>query len=409
LENMKKIKKPELLAPAGNWTMLRTAVRNGADAVYFGLEKLNMRAMAKNFTKEELPEVVKYCRENGVDTHLTMNTIVYEEELSDVEELLTAAKEAGVTMVIAWDHAVIRKAVEYGIPLCISTQASVSNSIAAQFYKDLGAKRIVLARECTIQQIKEIKAKVDVEIEAFVHGAMCIAISGRCFLSHYAFGRSANRGDCIQPCRREFEIRDLEGKLTFDVGGNYVLSAKDLMTINFIDKLIEAGIDSFKIEGRKRSPEYLATVVSVYREAIDSYFDGTLTEEKKNELIARLEHVYNRGFSAGFYFGRPGHEDFATQRGSLAKTRKRYVGKVLNYYKKPAVVHVKLEAADIKLGDKLYIMGQTTGTVEKELTSLVMDEQFVEEAPKGSEVTFRCGEIVRPNDKVFKIEFVAES
>jgi putative protease len=406
---MKKIKKPELLAPAGNWTMLRTAVRNGADAVYFGLEKLNMRAMAKNFTKEELPEVVKYCRENGVDTHLTMNTIVYEEELSDVEELLTAAKEAGVTMVIAWDHAVIRKAVEYGIPLCISTQASVSNSIAAQFYKDLGAKRIVLARECTIQQIKDIKAKVDVEIEAFVHGAMCIAISGRCFLSHYAFGRSANRGDCIQPCRREFEIRDLEGKLTFDVGGNYVLSAKDLMTINFIDKLIEAGIDSFKIEGRKRSPEYLATVVSVYREAIDSYFDGTLTEEKKNELIARLEHVYNRGFSAGFYFGRPGHEDFATQRGSLAKTRKRYVGKVLNYYKKPAVVHVKLEAADIKLGDKLYIMGQTTGTVEKELTSLVMDEQFVEEAPKGSEVTFRCGEIVRPNDKVFKIEFVAES
>ncbi len=409
MENMKKIKKPELLAPAGNWTMLRTAVRNGADAVYFGLEKLNMRAMAKNFTKEELPEVVKYCRENGVDTHLTMNTIVYEEELSDVEELLTAAKEAGVTMVIAWDHAVIRKAVEYGIPLCISTQASVSNSIAAQFYKDLGAKRIVLARECTIQQIKDIKAKVDVEIEAFVHGAMCIAISGRCFLSHYAFGRSANRGDCIQPCRREFEIRDLEGKLTFDVGGNYVLSAKDLMTINFIDKLIEAGIDSFKIEGRKRSPEYLATVVSVYREAIDSYFDGTLTEEKKNELIARLEHVYNRGFSAGFYFGRPGHEDFATQRGSLAKTRKRYVGKVLNYYKKPAVVHVKLEAADIKLGDKLYIMGQTTGTVEKELTSLVMDEQFVEEAPKGSEVTFRCGEIVRPNDKVFKIEFVAES
>jgi len=247
------------------------------------------------------------------------------------------------------------------------------------------------------------------EVEVFVHGAMCIAISGRCFLSHYAFGRSANRGDCIQPCRREFEIRDLEGKLTFDVGGNYVLSAKDLMTINFIDKLIEAGIDSFKIEGRKRSPEYLATVVSVYREAIDSYFDGTLTEEKKNELIARLEHVYNRGFSAGFYFGRPGHEDFATQRGSLAKTRKRYVGKVLNYYKKPAVVHVKLEAADIKLGDKLYIMGQTTGTVEKELTSLVMDEQFVEEAPKGSEVTFRCGEIVRPNDKVFKIEFVAES
>ncbi len=405
-EKITGIKKPELLAPAGNWVMLRTAVKNGANAVYFGVEKLNMRAMAKNFTIDELPEVVQYCKEHNVDTHLTVNTIVYEEELKDVEEILTAAKEAGITMVIGWDHAVITKAVEIGVPLCISTQASVSNSVAANFYKNLGAKRIVLARECTLKQIKEIKEKVDIEIEAFVHGAMCIAVSGRCFLSHYAFGRSANRGDCIQPCRREFEIRDKEGKLTFDLGGNYVLSAKDLMTINFIDELIEAGIDSFKIEGRKRSPEYLATVVSVYRSAIDDYFEGKLDNKRKEELIAQLEKVYNRGFSAGFYFGRPGHEDFATQRGSLAKTRKRYVGKVLNYFKKSAIAHIKLEAADLKLGDRLYIMGETTGTVEKELSSMVIDEQFVDVAPKGSEITFQCGELIRPRDKVFKIEEV---
>lgn len=401
-----KIKKPELLAPAGNWVMLRTAVKSGADAVYFGVEKLNMRAMAKNFTLEELPEVVAYCKENKVDTHLTLNTIVYEDEIAEVEKILTAAKDAGITMVIGWDHAVISKAREIGVPLCISTQASVSNSVAAEFYKNLGAKRIVLARECTLQQIKEIKQKVDIEIEAFVHGAMCIAISGRCFLSHYAFGRSANRGDCIQPCRREFEIRDKEGKLLFDVGGNYVLSAKDLMTIDFIDELIEAGIDSFKIEGRKRSPEYLSTVVSVYRRAIDEYFEKKLNEQEKKTLITNLEKVYNRGFSAGFYFGRPGHEDFATQRGSLAKTRKRYVGKVLNYFKKSAIAHVKLEAADLKLGDKIYIMGETTGTVEKELSSMVIDEQFVEAAPKGSEITFQCGELIRPRDKVFKIEKV---
>ncbi len=406
---MEKIKKPELLAPAGNWTMLRTAIQNGANAVYFGVEKLNMRAMAKNFSLEELPDVVAYCKEYNVDTHLTVNTIVYENELADVEKILTAAKDADITMVIGWDHSVISKAVEIELPLCISTQASVSNSVAANFYKKLGAKRIVLARECTLQQIKEIKSKVDIEIEAFVHGAMCIAVSGRCFLSHYAFGRSANRGDCIQPCRREFEIVDREGKLKFDVGDNYVLSAKDLMTLNFIDDLIEAGIDSFKIEGRKRSPEYLATVVSAYRQAIDDYFERKLNEERKTELIGELEKVYNRGFSAGFYFGRPGNEDFATQRGSLAKTRKRYVGKVLNYFKKSAIVHVKLEAADLKLGDKLYIMGETTGTVEKEISSMVIDEQFVETAPKGSEITFECGEHVRPRDKVFKIEPVEQN
>ncbi len=397
------LNKPELLAPVGNWTMLRTAIKNGADAVYFGVEKLNMRARAKNFLLEELNDVVSYCHSNNVDAHLTLNTIVYENELEDLDLMLQSAKSAGIDMVIAWDFAVIQKILEYDLPLCISTQASVSNSESAKFFEKLGAKRIVLARECTLEQIKEIKQKVNVEIEAFVHGAMCVAISGRCFMSHYAFGHSANRGDCIQPCRREYEIIDTEGNASFILGEDYVMSPKDLMTIDFIEELIEAGIDSFKIEGRKRSPEYLGKVVSVYRKAIDYYFRNKLNDAKKQEFVSELRRVYNRGFSAGFYFGRPGAEDFATQRGSVATTRKRYAGKVLNYFKKSEVAHVKLEAEDLRLGDKIYIIGETTGTLEWQIESMVIDENFVESAPKGSEITFKLKDIVRPNDKVYKI------
>jgi len=398
-----KIKKPELLAPAGNWTMLTTAVKNGADAVYFGVEKLNMRARAKNFLLDELEQAVNYCHENGVDAHLTLNTIVYENELNELNEILTAAKKAGVDMVIAWDFAVIQKILEYELPLCVSTQASVSNSDSAKFFEKLGAKRIVLARECTLEQIKEIKQKVNVEIEAFIHGAMCVAVSGRCFMSHYAFGHSANRGDCIQPCRREYQIIDIEGNASFIIGEDYVMSPKDLMTIEFIDKLILAGIDALKIEGRKRSPEYLARVVSVYRQAIDAFFTNNLSDELKQKLADELKKVYNRGFSAGFYFGRPGAEDFATQRGSIATTRKRYAGKVINYFKKSKIAHIKLEAEELELGNKIYIIGETTGTLELEMESMVIDEQFVEKAPKGSEITFKLNKVVRPNDKVYKI------
>ncbi len=404
-----KIKKPELLAPVGNWTMLRTAVKNGANAVYFGVEKLNMRARAKNFLLDEMEEVTRFCHNAGVDAHLTLNTIVYENELADVDEILRRAKYAGIDMVIAWDFAVIQKILEYDLPLCVSTQASISNSGSAKFFEELGAKRIVLARECALEQIKEIKQKVNLEIEAFVHGAMCVAVSGRCFMSHYAFGHSANRGDCIQPCRREYEIIDTEGNASFILGEDYVMSPKDLMTVEFLDELIEAGIDAFKIEGRKRSPEYLAKVVSVYRQAIDDYFENKLNAEKKQRLVSELEKVYNRGFSAGFYFGRPGAEDFATQRGSVATTRKRYAGKVLNYFKKAGVAHVKLEAEELKLGDKIYIIGETTGTLEWQINSMVIDEQSVETAPKGSEITFKFNEIVRQNDKVYKIVELGKS
>ena len=267
----------------------------------------------------------------------------------------------------------------------------------------MGAKRIVLARECTLEQIKEIKSKVDIEIEAFVHGAMCVAVSGRCFMSHHAFGQSANTGECLQNCRREYEIRDTSGETSFIIGTDYVMSPKDMNTIEFLDELIEAGIDSFKIEGRKRSPEYIATTVASYRKAIDLYFEGKLDKDVKHEMFVDLGKVYNRGFSAGFYHGIPSGKDYTERYGNQATTKKMYVGKVLNYFRKSKVAHVKLEAGEIKLNDKLYITGNTTGLVETSLQSLMKDDKQVNGAVKGEEVTFYLNENIRPRDQVYKI------
>jgi U32 family peptidase len=398
-----KLKKPELLAPAGDFTMLSAAVKSGANAVYVGLNKLNMRAKAKNFTVDELPKVVDYCKSNKVDLHVTLNSIVFEEELGELDFLVKEIKRSGADIIICWDMSVIQKCLEHQMPFCISTQASISNSAAALFYEKLGAERIVLARECTLDKIKEIRSKVNLEIETFIHGAMCVAISGRCFMSHEVFGKSANRGDCLQPCRREYEIKDMDEKFDLTLGENYVMSPKDLCTVEFLDKLIEAGIDSFKIEGRKRSPEYIAKVVSVYREAIDIYFEGNLTGDKKKEYLTELEKVYNRGFSRGFYFGTPGEKDFAEQYGSKATTRKIYIGKILNYYKKSNVAYAKLEAEFLIPGDKIYIIGNTTGVIEMEVEILIVNDKHVDEAPKGTDFTFKCNELVRENDKIFKI------
>lgn len=294
------------------------------------------------------------------------------------------------------------------MPFCISTQASISNSASAEFYKQLGAQRVVLARECTLEKIIDINNKADVEVETFVHGAMCVAISGRCFMSHYAFDKSANRGECIQPCRREYEIKDKDGESEFILGEDYVLSPKDLCTIEFIDQLIEAGIASFKIEGRKRSPEYNAKVVSSYRKAIDAYFEGKLDDELKKELMTELKKVYNRGFSTGFYFGQPDGGEYADIYGSKATTRKIYVGKVKNYFKKSNIAHVLVQAGDLKIGEKIYIIGDTTGVVEMEIPQMVKEEVEISKAGKGDDVTFKCGEVVRTNDQVFKIVEIDE-
>lgn len=392
------------MAPAGDWTMLRAAVNSGADAVYFGVDKLNMRAKAKNFSVDDLNNISEFCKGNNVRTYLTLNTIVFEEELDEVEEIITKAKEAGIDRIICWDLAVAELCHKHDFPFAISTQGSISNSLAASVYKRLGAVRIVLARECSLEEIKKIRANTDLEIEAFIHGAMCIAISGRCFMSHHLFGQSANRGECVQPCRREYEVIDSATEKSLVIGEDYVMSPKDLCTIEFIDQLIEAEIDSFKIEGRKRSPEYVAKVVSVYRNAIDLYFEGKLTAEKKKEFLKELETVYNRGFSSGFYFGVPSSEDYAGVEGSKATTRKVYVGKVLNYYKEPEVVHILLESGKIKTGDKILFIGETTGVVETEIKEMRVNETEESEAQKGDEITFRVPTLVRRNDKVYLIE-----
>ncbi len=397
-------KKPELMAPAGDWMMLRAAVSNGADAVYFGVDKLNMRAKAKNFSVDDLSEISSFCKVNGVRTYLTLNTIVFEEELSELEEIIIAAKQHGIERIICSDLAVADLCYKHNFPFCISTQSSISNSLAADVYKRLGAVRIVLARECSLDEIKKIRAKTDLEIEAFIHGAMCIAVSGRCFLSHHLFGKSANRGECVQPCRREYEIYDSATNKSMILGEDYVMSPKDLCTIEFIDQLIEAGIDSFKIEGRKRAPEYVAKVVSVYRQAIDLYFESKLTPEKKKELLTELEKVYNRGFSSGFYFGVPSSEEYAGVEGSKATTRKVYIGRVLNYFKEIGVAHILMESGELKVNDELLIMGETTGVIELKLEKMNVNDKQDSIAKRGDEITFRVPSLTRRNDRVYLIQ-----
>lgn len=398
--------KPELMAPAGDWIMLNTAINAGADAIYFGVDKLNMRIKAANFTLKDLPKIARLCKKNKVKSYLTLNSIIYQDEIKQLEKIIIRAKQAGIDRVICWDFAAAELCRKHELPFCISTQASISNSISADFFKSIGAVRIVLARECSLEEIKKIRKKTDLEIEAFVHGAMCISISGRCFLSHHLFGKSANRGECIQPCRREFEVIDPITDKSLIIGEDYVLSPKDLCTIEFIDKLIEAGIDSFKIEGRKRSPEYVATTVSVYRKAVDLYFDGKLTQEMKKEFLKQLETVYNRGFSSGFYFDIPSSEDYTDIYGSKATTKKIYIGRVLNYFKKPKVAHFLLETGKLKSNDKILIIGETTGVVEIKIDKMKVNDFEEDSAQKGDEVTLAVPSLVRRNDKVYKIDFV---
>lgn len=397
-------RKPELMAPAGDWTMMRAAVSNGADAVYFGLDKLNMRAKAANFTVDQLPDIISFCKEHKVLTYLTLNTIVFEEELDELEEIIIAAKQNGVDRIICFDLAVADLCYKHEFPFCISTQSSISNSLAADVYKRMGAVRIVMARECSLEEIKKIRTKTDLEIEAFVHGAMCIAVSGRCFMSHHLFGKSANRGECVQPCRREFEVYDPAIGKSLIMGEDYVMSPQDLCTIEFVDQLIEAGIDSFKIEGRKRAPEYVAKAVSVYRQAIDLYYENILTKEKKKKLLTELEKVYNRGFSSGFYFNVPSSNAYAGVEGSKATTRKVYVAKVINYYKDIEVAHILMESGEVKIGDNILIMGETTGVLDIKLEKMSVDDKDNISAKRGDEITLKVPSLVRRNDKVYLIE-----
>ena len=410
----KKMKKLELLSPAGDFISLRAAITSGADAVYFGIKGLNMRANAKNFLLKDLNKIVKLCHENDVKVYLTLNTIIYEKEIKKVEKIVKKAKEIGVDAIIAWDFAILKLCKENEIRIHLSTQASVSNYSSAEYYhKKFGVKRIVLARECTLLDVKSIigkikKNKLNLEIETFVHGAMCVSVSGRCFISQFQFNRSANRGDCIQPCRREYIVIDSEEKHKFSLGNDFVMSPKDLCTLPFLEKLIKVGIDSFKIEGRNRSPEYVKTVVSVYKEFLDFYTslkrNEKELEKKKKELIERLKTVYNRGFSSGFFMGRE-IESWTDSYGSKATKKKIYVGKVVNYYPKVKVVEVKIEAGSLKAGDDMMIQGTTTGVFEQKIESMQLGGKNVKSVVKGKNVGVRVTSKVRKNDKVYTISF----
>ncbi len=390
----------ELLAPVGNREMLTTAVKAGADAIYFGIQGMNMRAAANNFSLEEVKEVVEYCHKNNVKAYCTINVIVYESELEKLNEILTKLKEANCDAVICWDLAVIKKCKELGIETHLSTQASVSNSEAALQWKALGITRIVLARECSIEDAKEIKNKTNLEIELFIHGARCISYSGRCFMSQELFNKSANRGECLQPCRREYKVIDEENKEMI-MDNNFIMSAKDLCALPILDKLQFA--NSLKIEGRNRGAQYVSKVVSVYRKAINAIKENKFNDELVKELLPQLEEVYNKGFSTGFLINYPHHQR-ASEYGSKATTKKIQLGKVSNFYNKIRVAEFKLESSGIKRGEKLAFTGPTTGYEEMIVEEIHTDNGIVKEADKGEVISIKVNFKIRENDKVYLIK-----
>ncbi len=389
-------KKPKILAPVRDEISFTAAVAAGADAVYFGVGELNMRVSSKGIDMEELPRIVARAHERGVEVFITLNVIVYEHELERMREIIQSLKDAGVDAVICWDLAVIKLCREMGMTFHISTQASISNSSAGAFYEDLGARCIVLARECTLPQIKEIKSKMKTaKVEIFVHGAMCVSVSGRCFMSNFLECKSANRGECFQPCRREYTVRDKESGHELDVSNGYVMSPKDLCTIEILDEIVETGADYLKIEGRGRSPEYIQTTVACYRKAVNAIDTGEYTDELKDELLEELKKVYNRGFSTGFMFGRPAHEAWSRVRNSQATEKKEYLGKVQNYYRKTNIAELKVLNGELNVGDVLQFQGPTTG-VERMIVGSF-------ESHPDQEVTVETSFIVRKSDEVYKI------
>lgn len=395
------MKKPELMSPIRDWASLE-ACKNYADAVYFGVTELSMRA-ASGIKASELEAFIEKCHSYGIKGYLTVNSVVYNQDIKKAEKLLKKAKKAGVDAVIVWDPAVIQIARKEKVPFIVSTQANISNYESALFYKKLGAKRVVLAREMTLKQIKELKKKVKIEVEVFVHGAMCMAVSGRCILSAYLYGKSANCGSCAQPCRKEWILSDEEGNAISNKG-KYFMSAKDLQMIEFVPELIKAGIDSFKVEGRRRDPKYIEVVSRCYREAIDSYFDKSFTTEKVEKWKEELSSVYNRGFSTGFYFSVPGKEGISYEKAdNVSSEKKVLVGYVTHYYPRVKSGSVILNHSDLKIGDRIIVEGSNT-YIDQEVGSIQMKNRNIEKGKKGEEVAVVFKDVVRKNDKVFLLQ-----
>lgn len=395
---MKTIKrKYELLAPAGDMSMLVAAVNAGADSVYLGLKNFNMRATARNFSLEDLKKARQICDEKGVKIYLTMNIIMYPEEVKQVEKIFPKIKKY-VDAIICWDLSVVELCKKYKIPFHISTQASIANVEAAKFYKKLGAERVVLARELNLKQIKEIIKKVPkLEIETFIHGAMCVSISGRCFMSQHLFGKSANRGECLQPCRRAYTIKDDDGN-ELKLENNRVMSPKDLCTLPFIEKLKSAGIKTFKIEGRNRDARYVDVVVRTYRKALDK----KLSNKEIGILLEELKTVYNREFSSGFYLGSPTSDDWTSVENSSATYKRHFVGKVIHYFDKLGVITMNV-SSPFRVGEEVCIIGKTTGIVNTKIERIEQNKLSINEAKKGMEIGIKVPSIVRKNDEVYVV------
>ena len=403
----------EIMAPVGSRESLAAALQAGADSVYFGIGQLNMRSHSANhFNIEDLREIAQTCNEQGVKTYLTVNTLIYDSDLPDMRRIIDAAAEAGISAVIASDVAVMNYCREKGVEMHLSTQLNIGNVEALKFYAQF-ADVVVLARELNMDQVAYIHEQIEqqhitgpsgnlVRIEMFCHGALCMAVSGKCYMSLHAANRSANRGECTQICRRSYTVTDDETGNQLDIDNKYIMSPKDLKTVRFIDKMMKSGVRVFKIEGRARGPEYVYTVVSCYKEAIQSVLDGTFTEEKKNEWDERLATVFNRGFWDGYYLGQKMGE-WNKHYGSVATERKVYVGRGVKYFSRLGVAEFTCEAAEFSVGDKMLITGPTTGVMYVTADEIHDDHGAVTTAQKGTRVSIKVTGKIRPSDKLFKI------
>ena len=403
----------ELMSPAGSYEALMAAIKAGCNSVYFGVEQLNMRARSSNnFTLEDLKRVAEIGKENNVKTYLTLNTILYDHDITLMKSIVSTAKESGVTAIIAADHAVMNYAKKIGMEIHISTQANVSNIDTVEFYANY-ADVVVLARELSLMQVADISREIKrrnitgpsgklVELEIFAHGALCMAVSGKCYLSLHSHFASANRGACIQNCRRSYVVTDKEDGIEFEVDNEFIMSAKDLCTIDFLDKILDAGVSVLKLEGRGRSVDYVHTVTRCYNEAINAYLEGTYTKEKVENWKSQLATVFNRGFWDGYYLGRKMGE-WCDENGSKSSKRKIYLAKGLKYFDQANVGEFKCESHSLSVGDEIIITGPTTGYLQMMIDELRVNGKPVEKVVKGDEFTIATPDRIRQSDKLYKL------
>lgn len=406
--------KVEIMSPVGSYEALYAAIEAGADSVYFGVEGLNMRSRsANNFTIEDLKNIADIASQNGVKTYLTLNTIVYDSELGYMQEILNAAKQSGVSAVIAADLAVISYARSINLEVHLSTQCNITNREAVKFFSQF-ADVIVTARELSLDKVKDITTWIrennikgpsgrTLEIECFVHGALCMAVSGKCYISLDNANQSANRGACLQFCRRPYKVTDLDGGTELMIDNQYIMSPKDLKTLNFLDKVLDAGVRVLKIEGRGRSPEYVKVVTRVYKEASQAWLNGEWSEDKLEKWNEDLKKVYNRGFWDGYYLGQRVGE-WTKKYGSQATTKKTFIGTVTNYFKNISVAEIKIETGELKVGDNIYIMGTTTGVYEDTVEEIRVDLKPTEKTIKGEFCSIATKGVVRRGDKLYLVE-----